>query len=245
MFPILLSLGPIKIYTYGVAMALGLFTALYYWWKMGRDEHFDEIALFDGYFLSAISFLVGARIGYVLLNLGKVGSLYRSLAILAFPGLNIAIGVVIATIFMIYFARAQNWDVWKVGDSYSVTMALASVFAMIGHGLNATLDLKLNILNVVWAILMFVLVFRVRKDFRFYSWYKGEASTAQEGLASLVYVLGIGIYFLLKSAIGFVSIAEIIGAVVMICASLYMIEQRVGRRDNTLWGRIKGLIRRK
>jgi hypothetical protein len=90
---------------------------------------------------------------------------------------------------------------------------------------------------------MFVLVFRVQR-FSLYSWYKGEASTAQEGLASS-YVLGIGIYFLLKSAIGFVSIAEIIGAVVMICASLYMIEQRVGRRDNTLWGRIKGLIRRK
>jgi len=33
----------------GVVMALGVFVALYFWWKMGRDEHLDEIELFDSY----------------------------------------------------------------------------------------------------------------------------------------------------------------------------------------------------
>lgn len=246
MMPILLNLGFVKIYTYGVFLTIGLFIALYYWWKMGRDEHFDEISLFDAFFLGLISFFVGARLGYIALNLDKVGSLYRSLAILAFPGLNIVAGIIVATVFLYLYARAQNWEAWKVMDSYVVTLSLAIIFGMIGHTLNTNASWLMIAFNILWSIAMFVLVFRVRKNFRFYSWYKGESSTAQEGLATLVYVIGVGMYYLLRMAIvGQLQILELVSGVVLIVAGAYAIEQRVGRRDATLWGRIKGLIRRK
>ena len=84
MLPILIELGPIKIYAFGVCLTLGIFLALYFWWKMGREEHFDEISLFDSYFLSLIVFLISGRLGYILLHWEELGTLYRSLALLAF-----------------------------------------------------------------------------------------------------------------------------------------------------------------
>jgi hypothetical protein len=89
MLPILVNLGPVKIYSMGVCLVIGLFLSLYFWWKMGRDEHFDEIALFDGYFLSLITFLIAGRLGYVLTHASDLGTFYRSIALLAYPGINI------------------------------------------------------------------------------------------------------------------------------------------------------------
>lgn len=205
---------------------------------MGRDEHFDEIALFDGFFLSSIVYLVAGRIGYVLLHLSELGTLYRSLALLAYPGINAAIGIVVAIIFMVLFARGHGWHEWKTLDALAVALSMMLILGGLGAVLNGSNPAwQANVWLLVWAIVTFALVSRVRKNFRFYAWYKGESSMAAEGLASLIFVFSVGIYYL--------GMQQFIVGGLCVVISAFLIYKRVGRRDATLWGKLVSVIRRK
>ena len=251
MLPILLSIGPVKIYSYGVCLALGLFVSLYFWWKMGRDEHWDEINLFDGFFLSLITFLVVGRLGYVALHLEVVGTLQRALAVLAYPGVNAPVGIVASSWLMIYFARAHGWQEWKVLDALVVALSSVLIMAGLGGVLNCSRgSWEGEVWAVLWAIVSFAIVSRVRKNFRFYAWYKGESSMAQEGLASLVFALLIGIYYLVAPwivqgswLIWRVPGQFVVGALIVI-GSIYLIQRRVGRREMGIWDKLKSILGR-
>jgi len=211
---------------------------MYWWWKMGRDEHFDEIALFDGFFLSTMVYLVVGRIGYVLLHVSELGTLYRSLALLAYPGINTAIGIVAVIVFMILFARGHGWNEWKVGDSLVVSLSMMLIMGGVGAVLNGINPVwQANVLLLIWAIVTFALVSRVRKNFRFYAWYKGESSMAAEGLASLIFGLLTGIYYL--------GMQQFVIGGLGVAISAFLIYKRVGRREGTLWGKLSNIIRRR
>jgi len=241
---------------------IGLFVSLYWWWKMGRDEHWEEIALFDGFFLSFITFLIAGRAGYVLLHMSEVGTFYRILAFLAYPGLNVTVGIVSTMIFVFLFARSHGWHSWKVADAYVVTLSLILTIGGLGGLLNGSnpgrestwgllypgetmAKIPVDVWILLWSIITFAIVSRVRKNFRFYSWYKGEASMAQDGLASLVFALFVGIYYLVLGFIGqviwkvgIVPGQFLIGTLIII-ASFILINRRVGRRDDSMWGKLK------
>lgn len=262
MLPILISLGPIKIYSYGVCMMIGFFVSLYYWWKMGRDEHWDEISLFDGFFLSLITFFVAGRAGYAALHVSEVGTLYRSLAIFAYPGINITIGVIATIIFMWLFARANSWHLWKVADAYVVVLSILFTIGSIGGLLNGSnpgrevpwglvypgqdvARIPVDIWIMIWSIITFAVVSRVRKNFRFYSWYKGDSSTAQEGLASLIFLSSVGVYYMVASwidqiywKVGILPGEFLIGFSFAVLG-YYLIYKRVGRRDTMTWSKLR------
>lgn len=217
MLPILLSIGPIKIYSYGVFLAIALFIGLYFWWKMGRDEHFDETELFDGFFLSLLSFFLGGRLAYVLLH-ADLHTWYRSVAFLAYPGLSVSAGIVLAVIYMVLYARAKGWETSRVLDVVAVTLAGIIMIGSIGALLNGTNPgivsnmgmvfpgdsdkrLSVDFWTLLWGIFTFGVVSRVRKQFRFFAWYKGEASTAKEGLAFLFLLLLTGFYLMVAGLI--------------------------------------------
>lgn len=212
MLPILLNLGPIKIYSYGLFLFLGIFAGLYWFWKIGRDEHWDEIALFDGYFISLFWYFFVGRISYTFFNT-SFDTWIKIFAILSYPGINIFGGLAGVLIFMILWGRKQSWDMGKMFDVLSVVLSTVLVFASFGALLNGTnpgIESSLGIVHPgdtlkripvdlwmwIWSLVSFAIVSRVRKQFRFYSWYKGDASVAKDGLAALTYIALWGGYFL-------------------------------------------------
>lgn len=235
---------------------------------MGRDEHFDEIELFDGFFLAVIVFLMAARVGYTAIHIEQLGSWVRGFALFAYPGLSVNIGLCALAIFVYFFARAKNWEVWKVTDAFVVALSIALLIGSIGGFLNGSNPGKIaswglmypgesqaripaDIWTLLWSIVAFVVTSRVRKNFRFYAWYKGESSMAQEGLATLMFGILGGFYFVVNSllidtnwlAFGKIPFESIVGIVLVAGCSL-MIKNRVGRRDASMWGKLKNIIRR-
>jgi prolipoprotein diacylglyceryltransferase len=219
-------------------MAVGLFISLYFWWKMGRDEHFDEIVLFDGYFLSLIIFLIVGRLGYVLMHAQDFDTLYKGLALLAFPGVSGVVGMLAAVSFTILFARSHGWEAWKVADAAAVGLSMVLVFGGLGSILNGSNPVwQINVWGMVWAIVTFGVVSRVRKNFRFYTWYKGESSMAQEGLASLIFGMFVGVYYL--------GIRQYLVGVGCIAIGAVVLYTRVGRRNEGGWSKLKSIMGRK
>ncbi|MFH2019746.1 MAG: prolipoprotein diacylglyceryl transferase family protein [bacterium] len=251
MLPILFSLGPVKIYSMGVLMFLGLLLGLYYWWKLGRDEHWDEIALFDAYFLGFFIFLLVGRLGYVIMHWSDLGTVYRFFAFLAYPGIMYSWGILGSIIGTIAFVRDKNWDLWKVFDVLVIVLSILILFGSIGAFLNGSNPGKevswgvsfpgsesryipVDLWGVIWGVASFITVARVRKNFRFYSWYKGVASLAKDGLATLIFGGLTGVYYLIRaflddslSKLGRFPIMGLIGVGLVIIAA-YLIYVRSG-----------------
>lgn len=217
MLPILISVGPIKIYSMGVFLFLGLFAGLYWWWKIGRDEHWEETQLFDSYFLSLFTFLMGGRVIYVLSH-PDLHHAWKAWAIFAYPGISWVGGIIIATITMWLFSRRVQWEAWKMLDAWATVLTTIMFVASIGAILNGSNPGKIvswglaypgsiekhipvDIWFFLWSLFSFAIVSRVRKYFRFYSWYKRDASVAKDGLAALILILLAGVYFLVAGII--------------------------------------------
>ncbi len=215
---------------------------------MGRDEHWDEIELFDGFFIGLIVWMMTGRLGYILLNWSDMGTLYRTIAFLAFPGFAVVAGLGGMVGVMVLFAKERGWEVAKVMDSLAVTVAVAWFWLGIGGILNGTSGVaRVDYWGWVVAIVAFGLVSRVRKDFRFYSWYRGGASVAKDGLAALVMLGLIGVYFVgvgLLTTLGSVNWVNLIGGLVVILVSGGWVYHNIGVKtswwQNLLqWVRLK------
>lgn len=213
MLPILLKLGPITIYAYGVFLAIGVFAGLYWFWKIGRDEHWEETKLFDMYFVALFTYFVVGRIAYVLLH-PELYELGKALSLLAYPGIVNSVGILGASLVVGVMSRRAEWEEWKVMDGWVVVVATVLVIASLGAILNGSLPGRVSesfgyihpgdtvaripgdVWSFIWSLVTFGTVSRVRKNFRFYAWYKGEASVAKDGLAALAFGVLAGVYYL-------------------------------------------------
>ena len=90
MLPVLVNLGFIKIYTFGVFLVLGFFWAIFLLWKNIRLTAFKEEDVFDGLFLSMFGAIFFGRLIYVFLNFKDFGfNLLKYILINGYPGISL------------------------------------------------------------------------------------------------------------------------------------------------------------
>lgn len=90
MLPVLLSFGPLKIYTFGVFLTLAFFWGSFLLWKNIRLSSFKEETVFNGLFLSLAGGLFVSRLLYVILHFNKFGfDLLKFILINGYPGLSL------------------------------------------------------------------------------------------------------------------------------------------------------------
>jgi len=90
MLPILFSLGPLKIYTFGIFLVLAFFWSSFLLWKNIRLTSYKEEEVFDGFFLSLAGGLFFGRLVYVLLNFKDFGfNLLKFILINGYPGISL------------------------------------------------------------------------------------------------------------------------------------------------------------
>lgn len=244
-------------------MFVGMFLGLFWWWRIGRDEHLDEVKLFDMGFMAMMSFIIVGRLGYVLTRWGELSGIWQAIAMFAYPGFVFWLGSVGAFASLVIGAKAKSWDEWKALDIFAVSTSVVMIFASIGGLLNGSnpgievarygmrypgvdgLVFPVDLLGIVWFVLLFLVVSRVRKNFRFYQWYKVEQSKVSNGLAFLTYLAMIGMYYALRSMVDDVKL-HLAGIPVMLLIgvgvfvfSLIMIYIRSGRKINDDFNLIK------
>jgi len=225
----------------GVLTAMGLLLGLYWWWKMARDENWEEIELFDVFFLSGIAFFVIGRVGYVAWHSEKFESMWQALSLLVRPGMEYGVGLLAALLMLTLFARAKEWEIWKVWDAAAVSLSLVLSFGSVGVLLNRG-QLSLDLVGVVMAALSFVVTTVVRKNFRFYVWYKGELSVARDGLAALVGLVIVGIYLVLRAAVtGWTGLSLFTGIGIVLMGAV-MIVRRSGQADTQWTKRVLSVV---
>ena len=74
MFPILFSIGPFTLHTYGLFVALGFVVGLMVTLRVGKSEGITAQQVMDMAFILILSAIIGSRLMYVLMNI----SYYRN-----------------------------------------------------------------------------------------------------------------------------------------------------------------------
>lgn len=124
-----LSLGPFTIKTWGLFVGVAFLVALTFAGK--QLKHLSQKHITNLSILALVGGIIGGRIGYILLNITEVKSIWQIFAVweggMAFFG-----GFIAAFLLIILYLRKNNLNTWKLLDTVAPAMALGHAIGRIG-----------------------------------------------------------------------------------------------------------------
>lgn len=129
MWPILFTLGPVAISSFGVLSSLAFVFLAYGVWRSLRDSGVEDEKIFDNLIITVTAGLIGARFYYVLTHweLFSGNALYIPLLWLV-PGLSWW-GFLSAAILAIFFVCSrQKLSIALVADAYGRALPMSTLF---------------------------------------------------------------------------------------------------------------------
>ncbi len=132
MLPVILELGPLRIYGYGLAIAVGMIWGFRMLWlrrrEMGLKDDETYWALVNGLLLSGFG---GGHLLY-LLQYARTPDEFAAAALNLSSGYSVLGGFFGVTLFLAAFARWKKLAFLRVADSVYFTAAFAHMFGRIG-----------------------------------------------------------------------------------------------------------------
>ena len=139
MHPVLLSLGPVNVYSYGAMIALGFSIATFLIYKRAEtDTSFgmDKDTVFDLAVLILVCGIAGSRILYVAINFPYYAAHPAETINISKGGLVWYGGFVASVVSVIVFTRNNGLSFWSVVDLIAPYLAMAQGFGRVGCFLN-------------------------------------------------------------------------------------------------------------
>ncbi len=132
-----LDLGPIQIYWYSIFIFIGMLVACFLIYKEAKKRGIDEDFLVNLTFNTIIIGIIGARLYYVLFNL----SYYLDNPVEIFQiwngGLAIHGGIIAGLLFIIYYCKKHEVNLWKMLDIIVVGLIIAQAIGRWGNFFNS------------------------------------------------------------------------------------------------------------
>lgn len=132
-----LDLGPIQIYWYSIFIFIGMLVACFLIYKEAKKRGIDEDFLVNLIFNTIIIGIIGARLYYVLFNL----SYYLVNPVEIFQiwngGLAIHGGIIAGLLFIIYYCKKHEVNLWKILDIIVVGLIIAQAIGRWGNFFNS------------------------------------------------------------------------------------------------------------
>lgn len=137
MYPVILQIGPITIFSLWIMIAIGFFAALLVLNKLANKNRLKLNFITDHSLVIFFSGLIFARIAYVLANFNlyfqnpNLNNILRIFYIWD-RGLSVWGGILGLTLSLVYFARINNENTLRWLDIFVVSILSALVFGNIG-----------------------------------------------------------------------------------------------------------------
>ena len=132
MHPIICKLGPVTIYSYGLAMFVATVVSLNFLLKEAGRQGFDKNKIFDLFIIILFSGIIGARLLYILLNIGFYIENPVEIIMLQHGGLAILGGMLFAPVCGLIYAKFNKLSFLKVADLFVPFVALGHSIGRIG-----------------------------------------------------------------------------------------------------------------
>ena len=150
MYPILFELGPVRLYSYGLMLALGFLLAVNLAERRARGAGLDSNKIQTLALVALLAGLIGARLGYVFLNWRFFAQRPLEIFRLDHGGLVFYGGLAVGVLVGIWVARRQALPGWKTLDVMAPPFVLAHAVGRIGCFLNGCCYGKPS--SVPWAV---------------------------------------------------------------------------------------------
>ncbi len=133
MFPVLVHLGPITIYSYGLFLAIALLVGTFFLWRETREEFVPEKSL-DLVILVVLGIIFGARLFYVVANFSEFGlNIFKFLAVFWYGGLNFWGGLFGGGIVFYYWIKRHKWSGFRFLDLSVLAIIVVAMILSAGE----------------------------------------------------------------------------------------------------------------
>jgi phosphatidylglycerol:prolipoprotein diacylglycerol transferase len=218
MLPILFSIGPINIFSFGVLLAAGFFIGAFIIWRRLKDLGLPEEKVLDALILSSIGGLISSKLVFAAENFPQGGFSF-------WGGLG--------GFFLVWwwFSKKEKWDFWLIVDEITFGVLPFSVLVQIGSFLDGANPGKpttmpwgiyfpgtlvrsqpISLFFALALFLIWVLLLKIERHWRTWDWFKspnpGFIFLSFLGLALLISLLlvfwsNVGLYWLwIKVSVG-------------------------------------------
>lgn len=214
MFPTLISFGPVIIKSLHIMLVIALFFGLFAFWRKTKEEHYDEMMVFDGILLSLVAGFILARAVFILTFFERFGwNIVAWFDIVTQPGFNVTALFVGSALYLFRYSIRKKWDAYEMLDFWSVGMSIALAFiwfgywlAGIGFGIATQMPWGMvfpgllephhpvQLYYVGFFIVLSWYLSWVEYRYRTFKWYRAQKNTAQTGFLISIMLLGSGLW---------------------------------------------------
>lgn len=135
MQPILLQLGPVTLYSYGVFIALSFLIGGLVTWRLAKQAKLSTSYLVDYFLYAALLGLIGARLWHLLFRPFEVKSLWEVFSLWG-GGLALQGGLLLAIVGLIVIMRRQRQPVWQWLDVMAIGTMVGLAIGKFGSFMN-------------------------------------------------------------------------------------------------------------
>lgn len=208
MLPILLTFGPVTIYSFSFLLGVGFFLGAFIAWRRLRDLGLNEEKVLDAIILGSISGLIFSKLIFALENYPQRG--------FSFWG-----GVGGFLLIFFWFSKIQKWDFWQIADELTFALLPFAVLSQIGAFLDGSTPGKptvmpwgiyfpgtlvrsqpISLFMAVALFIVWIFLLRIERYWRTWDWYKSKAS-------GFVFLVFLGGAFLASFLLDFWSLTKI------------------------------------
>lgn len=200
---------------------IGFFVSAFVFWRKGKEEHYPEIQLFDGFLLSTLFGLLVSRLGYIATHTAQFGwDFFKWLDVVSQPGTHELIGLIGTSIYLYRFALKHKWDVFEILDFWALSLAIGSIFKYIGYFLDGSLfGLPTNLpwgmvfpgvfekshptqlYAAIFFSLLFVFLSWVEYRYRTFEWYRSGKKSAKTGFLLSSFIISVASFYFFMTVV--------------------------------------------
>jgi phosphatidylglycerol---prolipoprotein diacylglyceryl transferase len=132
MHPIICTIGPFNIYSYGLMLVLAFIVSVSLAMKQAKRQDLDPETIFNFAFVAFVWGIIGSRIFYVLINLGYYLKNPLEIIMLQHGGLAWFGGLMLGSVAAITYIKIKKLQVYRILDLIIPYIALAQAIGRIG-----------------------------------------------------------------------------------------------------------------
>ncbi len=158
MYPEICKIGPVVVYSYGLMLVIAFFVAAFLASQEAKRRGLNPDFVFNLLFVSFVSGIIGARLFFVIENLGVYLKNPREIIMLSHGGMSWFGGLILGSAAGIIYIKIKSLGVYKILDLIVPFLALGQSIGRIGCFLNGCCFGKEFVLIPVQIISSFLLL---------------------------------------------------------------------------------------